>query len=615
MASHRLSPLGLVKVKQAIAEKGWAISSDRWLVEASRTVDPAGQWQESGPYAYGCSRQTWERFLQGKAIRNDSFQVFCQILSLVPTEVRQSSAPRQEDWGDVPDVPVLHGRQTELALLENWLLDVRYRLVAITGLAGMGKTQLAASLGRKNLLSDLSARLRKDFDMIVWRRVNEDTRLDELLTGLMQQVFDQQTAPTAQSLSALVSQLIQGLRQRRCLLILDGLEWVQQTQCSNCSLLLRRLAETQHRSCLLIASRIVPSEAEMMEGIWPVRVLRLRGIDETAGRSLVEDIGQVHNVAMAGTDQDWQALHELYAGHPLTLGIAARQIARQFGGQVRAFLQQSSPLFGAIADQIDWHFHCLSDVERTVLYGLAIHQTPVTLMDLQATGAPRVPEVLDKIERYIPLERKGENITLSPLMMTYVTRHFVQQVVNDLKAGHLRLLHSHALVQPSASDRVKVKQIRAVLDPIAEELRRSLPAGDSLTSWLRQHLGSQTHSGHLSNNIASLINYSQLNQGDIDFSDLTVWQAPIQVKAQTGTTPEPVDFLPFAAVVALCFRGDSRSQDDTPRLNFQQVQSWQQLEGVAKQIWFSAIALSSAITPEPETIVASNQAEQTDNSP
>ncbi len=68
VASIKASGQGLVQIKQAIAHKGWKVTSDRWLLEASKVLEPHRCWHELEPYAYGCSRSTWERFLQGKAM-------------------------------------------------------------------------------------------------------------------------------------------------------------------------------------------------------------------------------------------------------------------------------------------------------------------------------------------------------------------------------------------------------------------------------------------------------------------------------------------------------------------------------------------------------------------
>ncbi|MGD1897832.1 MAG: hypothetical protein ACFB16_12870 [Phormidesmis sp.] len=87
MPSIKASVEGLSLIKQAIAQKGWRVRDDRWLVAASYLLEPSGDWRADGPYAYGCSLQTWERFLQGVAIRDRSFLAFCQVLDLPSSQV------------------------------------------------------------------------------------------------------------------------------------------------------------------------------------------------------------------------------------------------------------------------------------------------------------------------------------------------------------------------------------------------------------------------------------------------------------------------------------------------------------------------------------------------
>ena len=137
MASIKASQQGLVQIKQAIANKGWKTSSDRWLLEASKLLEPQGTWDEFGPYAYGCSRQTWERFLQGKAIRDRSFQAFCEVLQIDFDDVTHKVNRLREDWGDAPDVPIFYGRKQEVATLERWILKENCRIITIVGFGGV----------------------------------------------------------------------------------------------------------------------------------------------------------------------------------------------------------------------------------------------------------------------------------------------------------------------------------------------------------------------------------------------------------------------------------------------------------------------------------------------
>ena len=61
-----------------------------------------GNWQLGGPHAYGCSMQTWERFLRGVAVRDRSFLAFCKVLNLSATRVAEfASSGRTELFSEL----------------------------------------------------------------------------------------------------------------------------------------------------------------------------------------------------------------------------------------------------------------------------------------------------------------------------------------------------------------------------------------------------------------------------------------------------------------------------------------------------------------------------------
>ena len=76
-ASLQASTSGLARIKQARKEKGWTIEDERWLLAASKIVDPDKEWPPgSGYYADGCSEKTWKRFLRGTSISAATFKAF-----------------------------------------------------------------------------------------------------------------------------------------------------------------------------------------------------------------------------------------------------------------------------------------------------------------------------------------------------------------------------------------------------------------------------------------------------------------------------------------------------------------------------------------------------------
>ncbi len=84
MVSLRASDQGKQQIEAAIIRRGRNRYDYQWLVEASYILDPdrpEGFYYE-GFYANGCSLPTWKRFLQGTAIRCETFKAFCQVLEL-----------------------------------------------------------------------------------------------------------------------------------------------------------------------------------------------------------------------------------------------------------------------------------------------------------------------------------------------------------------------------------------------------------------------------------------------------------------------------------------------------------------------------------------------------
>jgi transcriptional regulator with XRE-family HTH domain len=121
---------------------------------------------------------------------------------------------RSEDWGDAPDSMRFVGRPGELALLQRWVVEERCRVVAVPGIGGIGKTSLAAKLAHTVALS---------FERVHWRSLRNAPPLGEWLAGALGFLSDQQVvSPTSES--ECINTLLNLLRPRRCLLVLDNAE-------------------------------------------------------------------------------------------------------------------------------------------------------------------------------------------------------------------------------------------------------------------------------------------------------------------------------------------------------------------------------------------------------
>src|SRR5262249_5838168 len=159
----------------------------------------------------------------------------------------------------------------ELTQLQQWVLGDRCRMLALLGLGGIGKTSLALTFGQHML---------SHFDVVLFRTLHNGPSLAELLDQIIRAVSNQQIPPPEQ-LPDKIGRLMQLLRERHRLVILDNFEAILQpgtvtgtyrTGYTDYGALLRALSERKHQSCLMVTSREKPAELGSLEGrAGPVR--------------------------------------------------------------------------------------------------------------------------------------------------------------------------------------------------------------------------------------------------------------------------------------------------------------------------------------------------------
>src|SRR5207248_8844960 len=88
------------------------------------------------------------------------------------------------------------------------------------------------------------------------------------------------------------------------------------------------------------------------------------------------------------------------------------------------------------------------------------------MLDSWAKGA--LLESLDSLRRRSMIEVDGSGrFTLQPVIMEYVTDHFVEQIYQEIAAETIGLLASHALTKAQAKDYLRTSQMRLILAPLA----------------------------------------------------------------------------------------------------------------------------------------------------
>src|SRR5258706_11593522 len=226
-------------------------------------------------------------------------------------------------------------------------------------------------------------RVAEGFEVVIWRSLRDVPSCEALLDSCLQVLAPQALRDVSASPERRQDLLLECLRSRRILLVYDNLEsFLEEGEDSGrmragyegFSRVLRRVAETEHQSCLLLTSREKPSDLVPLEGNRaPVRALRLARLGVEACQQLLAEKGVV------GSTSEQLRLVETYAGNPLALKIVARTIVELFDGQIVPFLEQGEVVFGGVRALLDEQYARLSRVSRRVLLCMAILREPSKL--------------------------------------------------------------------------------------------------------------------------------------------------------------------------------------------------------------------------------------------
>lgn len=338
------------------------------------------------------------------------------------------------------------GRHTELELVMRMLTPAspelhRSRLITLHGLAGIGKTRLAAETGHA-LLEAYQGRI-------------YFVSLAEQMTGqnLAQAVLSQLPIQPS-SEHPVLEQLTQFLNQGPTLLILDNLEQILEPAAAFIQSLLKRCPALQ---CLTTSRHPLGLNGEQVIELKPLSLNRGERGKLSESLTLFRDRVQSRNPTLHWSERTLQLAEEMCAlveGIPFAIELAAARaavhpnwnlLAQSLLSAIKTQAVQartSSERHGSVITAIQWSYQLLSHEVQQFLKGLSVFRGSWTLQAAeQVCQEPRACEYLTMLRMHA-LIGLSETDRETRYSMQVVVREFLQEQLSNEEWHALRQNHA-----------------------------------------------------------------------------------------------------------------------------------------------------------------------------
>jgi DNA replication protein DnaC len=333
----------------------------------------------------------------------------------------QTSNPQQtktlhQDLSEMPELGDFFDRTPQLQTLTTWILQQNCRLIALTGISGIGKTSLAVKLVQQ---------IKNEFEYVIWCSIDASHTLDEFEHKLIQ-FFSQSEKLDSSPTNQKRLPLIKYLQNHRCLVVLDD---VHNLFCSGelagkykpdyeeYRSLFKQIEKLSHQSCfLLIGWEQLREVTQFKNQNTPIRTLQLKGLDIAAGREILRDCG------LEEIDNSEALIHR-YEGNPLWLKSVATLIQELGIGVTELLLDDTILLPEDLKDVLQQQYDRTSELEKQVMSLLARENQPVNLAKLLEKGQISSSDLLNALQslsRRCLIEKEGSLYTLPPVLKQYI---------------------------------------------------------------------------------------------------------------------------------------------------------------------------------------------------
>lgn len=380
------------------------------------------------------------------------------------------------DWGDAPPHMDIFGRREEMT----WLNERSAEGVKIFCLVGTG------GIGKSTLARNWADALVDESDAVIWISFKNRPDPLDVFRKICQLLVPECTIPV-KSIFEHIDDLIDLLTYKKAIIILDNMESVMKSgdetgefieEFSYIERFLKRFADITTQSTILLTTRELPNCIESFANSHPTicRFYNLPGLDKEA----VKQIVAFHGLTWK-KEENLEKFSEHHGGSPYAITLASSTVLSDYGGVIDNYVESESKLPSKLIKLLDTQIIRLSDLQKTILYLLAVERVPVSLRSIldsliHSYFEDEIKDALAQLRHKSLLEPVNENgcYYIQNVLCDYATDQICKEmtgcIINVIKTKEMCsndwLLRDLHIITATASHEIREAQTRTLVKPI-----------------------------------------------------------------------------------------------------------------------------------------------------